>query len=186
MSWVPVPLLLKRRGGTSPSPKVLVLLALKFWKMFSNSKYFLILKISKLYTCFHHLRLDCFVVWAWTQIFRSFQHSKSYKQILKNASVGSLLNSVATTQNHDGDSEVVSILCYIENMVMVTEWSNHLMDKESILALMGKIMQICVFLLYSLLKLLTYFTHYYSSGVETVDKYSMVLSCKVFFFIFFF
>ena len=50
----------------------------------------------------------------------------------------------------------------------------------------GKIMQICVFLLYSLLKLLTYFTHYYSSGAETVDKYSMVLSCKVFFFNFFF
>ena len=69
---------------------------------------------------------------------------------------------------------------------MVTEWSNHLMDKESILALMGKIMQICVFFLYSLLKLLTYFTHYYSSGVETVDKYSMVLSCKVFSLIFFF
>ena len=67
---------------------------------------------------------------------------------------------------------------------MVTEWSKPSDGYGKHSGSNGKIMQICVFLLYSRLKLLTFFTHYYSSGPETADKYSMVLPCKVFFFFF--
>lgn len=57
------------------------------------------------------------------------------------------------------------------------------MDKESILALKGRSCKPAI-LVHSLLKLLTYFTHYHPSGPETVDKsmlYNMVLIMQVVF-----